>query len=293
MSEQARSLRWGIEKRLEFIEFRLFWEGRVNRADIIDAFDVSVPQASKDLALYQEQAPENAVYDKRAKRYIAGERFSPRFLRPDPQGYLDRLRLVSEGLVEQAGAWILQLPSIDIALSPKRDISPDVLRAVLAAVRDRRSIEVLYQSMSQNRPEPIWRRITPHAFGFDGFRWHARAFCHLDRRFKDFLLPRMLSVGSADAPGASGDDDQQWQTSFNVMVRPHPALTASQQAVVAKDYGMEDGRAILRVRYAMLFYALKRLGLMGDASREDPRRQHIVVENFEETQAALKEAGAR
>ena len=293
MSEQARSLRWGIEKRLEFIEFRLFWEGRVNRADIIDAFDVSVPQASKDLALYQEQAPENAVYDKRAKRYIAGERFSPRFLRPDPQGYLDRLRLVSEGLVEQAGAWILQLPSVDIALSPKRDISPDVLRAVLAAVRDHRSIEVLYQSMSQNRPEPIWRRITPHAFGFDGFRWHARAFCHLDRRFKDFLLPRMLDGGSADAPGASGEDDQQWQNSFNVMVRPHPALTASQQAVVAKDYGMDDGRAILRVRYAMLFYVLKRLGLMGDASREDPRRQHIVVENYEETQAALKEAGAR
>ena len=293
MSEQARSLRWGIERRLEFIEFRLFWEGRVNRADIIDAFDVSVPQASKDLALYQEQAPENAVYDKRAKRYVAGERFTPRFLRPDPQGYLDRLRSVSEGLVEQAGAWIFQPPSVDIALSPKRDISPEVLRAVLAAVRDCRSIEVLYQSMSQNRPEPIWRRITPHAFGFDGFRWHARAFCHLDHRFKDFLLPRMLDVSSTEAPGASGDDDQQWQTSFDVVVRPHPALTASQQAVVAKDYGMDDGRGILRVRYAMLFYALKRLGLMGDSSREDPRRQHIVVENFEETQAALKEAGAR
>src|SRR5688572_15244984 len=36
---------WGVERRLEFIEFRLFWEGGVNRADIVRAFDVSVPQA--------------------------------------------------------------------------------------------------------------------------------------------------------------------------------------------------------------------------------------------------------
>ena len=27
-------MRWGVEKRLEFIEFRLFWEGGINRAII-------------------------------------------------------------------------------------------------------------------------------------------------------------------------------------------------------------------------------------------------------------------
>ena len=46
-------MRWGVEKRLEFIEFRLFWEGGINRADIIERFGVSVPQASKDLSLYE------------------------------------------------------------------------------------------------------------------------------------------------------------------------------------------------------------------------------------------------
>jgi hypothetical protein len=45
------------ETRLEFIEFRLFWEGVLNRADIIDYFGVSVPQASNDLSRYQELAP--------------------------------------------------------------------------------------------------------------------------------------------------------------------------------------------------------------------------------------------
>ena len=57
MSEDAAALKWGVERRLEFIEFRLFWEGGVNRSDIIEMFGVSVPQASKDLTLYQERAP--------------------------------------------------------------------------------------------------------------------------------------------------------------------------------------------------------------------------------------------
>jgi hypothetical protein len=29
-----------------------------------------------------------------------------------------------------------------------------------------------------SRPEPTWRRTSPHAFGNDGRRWHVRAYCH-------------------------------------------------------------------------------------------------------------------
>ena len=42
----AEPLRWGTERRLEFIDFRLYWEGRVNRADLTREFGISVPQAS-------------------------------------------------------------------------------------------------------------------------------------------------------------------------------------------------------------------------------------------------------
>src|ERR1700730_4944467 len=111
MSEDATVLKWGVERRLEFIEFRLFWEGGVNRSDIIDMFDVSMPQASKDLTLYQERAPHNAIYDKSAKRYVASERFESNFLKPDPYGYLSRLRSVAEGLVELPESWITQIPA--------------------------------------------------------------------------------------------------------------------------------------------------------------------------------------
>jgi hypothetical protein len=290
MVDGLMALKWGVERRLEFIEFRLFWEGGVNRSDIIDMFDVSVPQASKDLTLYQERAPHNALYDKSAKRYVASDHFEPHFLKPDPDGYLSRLRSVAEGLIDLSDSWITQVPDTDIALTPRRDIDAGVLRTVLSAVRDRRSVDVHYQSMSKERPDPIWRRITPHAFGYDGFRWHARAYCHVTDKFKDFLLPRILGTGDLGEPGADPQQDALWQERFGVEIGSHPDLTASQKSVVAKDYGMDGGSAVLTVRYAMLFYVLKRLGLLGDAAKQPARSQHIVVVNQEDTAAALEKA---
>lgn len=288
--DQGPSIRWGVEQRLEFIEFRLFWEGRVNRSDIIEMFGVSIPQASKDLALYQERAPGNVEYDKSAKRYVAARNFTPRFFKPDPNLYLSRLRSLAEGLTSHSESWIAYPPESDIALTPKRDIDIGVLRSVLDAVRNRQSVEILYQSMNRDRPDPVLRRITPHAFGYDGFRWHTRAYCHIDRTFKDFLLPRALDCRSPDEPGEPGSKDRLWHEHFSFKIVPHPKLTPSQQMVVAKDYGMKDGQCTLTVRYAMLFYVLKRLGLLGDAQREDARRQHIVVFDRPSVQSALKKA---
>lgn len=283
-------MRWGVEQRLEFIEFRLFWEGSINRGDIIDTFGVSVPQASKDLSLYQERAPGNLAYDTREKRYVAQPDFTLRYLEPDPYVYLSRLRTISEGRGTAQELWLGMLPEADVAITPRRDINIDVLRAVLEAVRDQKSINILYQSMSPDRPDPLWRRITPHAFGYDGFRWHCRAYCHLQHIFKDFLLPRTLDVGDAGAPGAPGSADDLWHEFFDIEIVAHPGLTESQKLVVGKDYGFVSGKGTITVRYAMLFYVLKRLGLLGRPEKEDPRRQHIVALQPDDVQNGLKRA---
>src|SRR5262245_6294897 len=149
MSAEGRSVRWGVERRLEFIEFRLFWEGGVNRADLINAFGISVPQASKDLALYQEQAPGNVVYDKSAKRYVASEGFKPLFLDSGPRPYVSRLRAVADGSADPVDSWLANPPGVDVALTPKRDGDRQVLRVILAAIRDKQSVEILYQSMNK------------------------------------------------------------------------------------------------------------------------------------------------
>jgi hypothetical protein len=45
------------------------------------------------------------------------------------------------------------------------------------------------------------------------------------------------------------------------------------------DYGMEEGRARIPVRRALLFYALKRLGLDTDPAARQPQDQQIVLFN--------------
>ncbi len=70
MDKARGELRWGVGKRLEFIEFRLFWEGRVNRSDLMEQFGISVNQASADLNRYIALAPENTVYDKSLRTYV-------------------------------------------------------------------------------------------------------------------------------------------------------------------------------------------------------------------------------
>jgi len=83
VDRDKNELRWGIEQRLEFIEFRLFWEGHVNRIDVMQQFGVSVNQASSDLNRYIALAPDNMVYDKSARTYVRGPDFDCKFRPPD------------------------------------------------------------------------------------------------------------------------------------------------------------------------------------------------------------------
>lgn len=270
-------LRWGVEQRLEFIEFRLFWEGHVNRIDIMQQFGVSTNQASTDLNRYIGMAPTNIIYDKRVRTYVCGASFAPVFLKPDASRYLSQLRSVADGILDRADAWIGQLPSYDAAPTPVRGVNAKTLRSVIAVIRRSEAIEVKYQSLS--RPEPRWRWIAPHAIGFDGFRWHTRAFCLTDQSFKDFLLSRIIETRGTKLSEVGANGDADWNEQVILEIGPHPELSETQQKVIALDYGMRGGRAKIAVRKALLYYALKRLGLDTDPTARQPQDQQIVLLN--------------
>lgn len=61
--------RWAIEQRLEWIRVRIVIWGHINRAQIVEHFGISVPQASTDLRRAQERWPDLMIYDRSAKRY--------------------------------------------------------------------------------------------------------------------------------------------------------------------------------------------------------------------------------
>lgn len=283
-------MRWGVEKRLEFIEFRLFWEGGINRADIVDKFGISVPQASKDLQLYEEKAPGNLHYDRSGKLYRTAHAFKPVFMHPKADAYLAQLQ-ASSGL--DSGSlelWLAIPPEFDAMPIPHRCIDVSVLRSILTAIRERYSLEIQYQSMNQKRPTPDWRRFTPHALGNDGLRWHVRAYCHEGHKFKDFILSRCLGTRNPQEPGARPEDDNLWHNNFAVALAPNPVLSAGQQEIISQDFGMHDGRAEISVRRALLYYFQKRLRLDVADALDNPYEKPVVVANRAEFDAALAEA---
>jgi hypothetical protein len=268
-------LRWGVEQRLEFIEFRLFWEGHVNRSDVMEQFGLSVNQSSSDLNRYIGLAPDNMVYDKSARTYIRGPDFMPVFEKLDAGRYLAQLRSVADGIMDSDDTWIAELPSYDAAPTPVRGVNPETLRSVVGAIRRNEAIEVQYQSLS--RPEPIWRWIAPHAIGFDGLRWHTRAFCQTDEVFKNFLLSRLLETHSVQPSEVVMTDDRDWVEQVTLEIGPHPELSETQQKVIALDYGMRNGRTKFAVRRALLYCTLRRLGLDTDPSVRAPEDQQIIL----------------
>lgn len=272
-------LRHSVEERFSFIELRVFWHGRINRADLQRRFGVSQTQASQDFKLYQELAPDNLIYDGVEKTYLPSESFSARFAELSADSYLAPLMSIGSGLLSPQDAWLRQIPEFHVTPSPARGIHPEILRDVVRAVDDREALEICYQSMSV--PDPSWRSIEPHAYAFDGFRWHVRAFCLKDRTFKDFLLSRILSTRHPDNPvpaTTSGADDAAWNSWASLVIAPHPELSEGQRRAIVFDYGMdEQGQSVIKVRRAMLYYALKRLGLDTDPSARSPSDQQIVL----------------
>lgn len=272
---QQPELRWSVERRLEFIEFRLYWEGRVNRGDIVDTFGVSVNQSSTDINRYIGMAPDNLAYDKSARTYVRTDAFRPKFLKPSATGYLSQLRSLVDGVIEMTDAWVGVVPDFDATPTPVRGVNSATLREVISAIRHKETIKVKYQSLSQ--PEPKWRWIAPHAIAFDGFRWHARAWCEESESFKDFLLSRMLETRAHRRASCDATSDADWNDYVTVEIGPHPELSQTQKDVIALDYGMHDGKVEIKTRKALLYYTLKRLGLDTDPAARAPQDQQIVL----------------
>ncbi len=229
------------------------------------------------------------TYDKSVKTYLASPNLRPVFFSPDADAYLNSLRSISDNIVSVDQTWVGRTPDIATLPMLTRRTNPDHLRAILAAIQDKTALNVLYQSMS--RPQPTWRGISPHALGFDGLRWHVRAFCHIDTVYKDFLSSRILEVGEKGPSAADASGDSVWQEMVTMLITPHPELSPAQRRAIEIDYGMTDGILKIEVRAALAYYARKRLGLDRASATVRPNDQQIVLANAEEVQTLLMRLG--
>lgn len=278
-------MKWNIKQRLEFIEYRLFWEGSINRKDLIDTFGVSVPQASADIKNYKQNAPGNIYYDKRQKTYLITSKFEPLYSSIDSHKYLSKLSMLSEGLISEDETYMGYIPEFSVVPSIDRAIDPLILKKIVKVLMSKKSINILYQSMS--RPSPVWRWISPHAFVFDGFRWHVRAFCELTNEFRDFIIGRILEVQNEKKSKTSSSEDDKWNHFVTLQIAANPKLSTDQKKIVEKEYNMIDGVSQLKVRAAFIYYVLFRLRL---ENMDDPRflkNRNAVLLNYQEIEAYL------
>lgn len=280
--KQPSSGRWSQDRRLEFIDFRLRWDGRLNRGDLTDFFGISIPQASLDIAAYLERAPNNAAYDNSARVYLATDEFEPFFPGSTSARYLNELLGTATGVLPLGDSFIGWQPPVAVAPVPARSFSVNVLTAVLKAIREKSGLEITYQSMS--RPEPTARVVSPHALAYDGFRWHMRAYCQKREDFLDFVIARILDVKDAVSVGPDASSDTQWHMTVKLILQANPQLSEARRRVVELDYGMENGEVTFECRQALLFYALKQLGLE-EKEIARPEEQQIVLKNQEEVES--------
>lgn len=265
--------RWSATQRLEFVADRLFWDGTLQREDLISRFGVSPAQATADIARLRQRLGAGIAYDPSRRAYAPmGQTSEPP---TSATRLLAEMRLIGERMIGSAAGVLAHPPPIEVIAVLTRAVEPETLRQVIWAIRDRRALEASYVSFQ--RPEVTQRLLSPHALVFEGFRWHARARDASDGGFKDFLLSRLSEPRLCGDAIAGAEYDTAWHTHRLLRIVPHPGLTEHQKRVVMLDYGMKDGKLDLNVREAVVFYVKRRFGLDEGHERRPACEQHIIM----------------
>ena len=271
----GRTTKWSVEQRLVFAADRLFWEGSLQREDLIARFGLSPAQATADIARLRDRLGSRIAYDISRRAYVPTDALTG--APTGAAGLLAELRLMAEGIIDRTAGILADPPAVEMVAALARSVDPAVLRPVIWAIRDRKVIEATYVSFQ--RPEVMRRRLSPHALVFDGFRWHARAHDAGDGCFKDFLLSRLSEPRIHGKAVVTAEADAAWQSWRVLPIVPHPDLTEHQKKVVMQDYGMVDGKLDLMVREAVTFYVKRRLGLIDAHEKRPAHEQHIVLQS--------------
>ena len=279
--------RWGQDRRLEFIEFRLLWEGRINRGELVKFFGISIQQASLDISRYLARAKNNLRYDRKRKLYCVTNTFKPVYVSDDSKSFLDQLLGLTIGTLPTAQSFIGWRPPCDVVQFPARLIRPDLLIGINRAIRDGLDIEIVYQSLRRDSATRRW--VAPHAIAFDGTRWHVRAWCHENHDFRDFVVTRVQRIIKSRNSRVDAAEDARWHTFTSVVLRPKARLTEAQQLAVAAEFGMKNGLLKLSVREALVYYFVRSLQL-DERNIELIRGQPIEIVNGSDIEPLLIEA---
>ncbi len=304
--------RWNQTRRLEFIDFRLSCDGKINRRDLVDFFGISIPQASLDIARYHQLVQDNIpprvnlAYDRHLKYYVRTPDFKPLFPQLcSPSSYLADLLALCRGDLPPSRNYFGFVPNVGVAtfVPPRRNIDAEVLFNLLESIRNKMAVHISYMSVSSNKNTD--HLIAPHGLAYDGLRWHVRAYCYDHHTFRDFVLSRILrcAVPEISAPsdrfpdpigngfrevGTSGRDDNDWNELIDLVLRANPELPERARRAIELDYGMdENGTVVYTCRRALVYYTLRWLRLTKEDALLPPECRQVILDNAAEIERRM------
>jgi hypothetical protein len=241
--------------RLQFIEDRLFWVGKVGSADVRKRFDVSKAQAAQDIARYREAQSVLVLYEPKLKTFVPAADFEPLYARQSLERFL--------GLAEREDFTEGEVVDFAVLQPPGRKVDLHVAQKLVRAILREEEVEVDYVSISSGLRR---RWLAPHAMASDGMRVHVRAYDYGAERFADFVTGRIQRVHTTRPRAIDIDDDTAWFEMLNLELVPNPDLPPDRREAVRRDYGFEGEVLVVPVRRAMLIYLNTRLLLHSELS---------------------------
>jgi predicted DNA-binding transcriptional regulator YafY len=279
MKKTEWPIRWDLLLRYRLIEIIALWEGRLTTNHICHGFGIGRQQASKDINTYlREIAPGNLIYDRHLKGYVPAPDFQPAVTRGDSEEYLELLTR-TDALSQTFESLNIGLPNSTVLHVPRHLADPAVVRAVVAATRQRRRLEIEYFSLSH--PRGATTVIEPHTLVYSGQRWQVRAWSDEHAQYRDFALSRLRGTPQLmpERSRHSVRQDTDWNRTINVDLRPDQRLTPAQQAIIGSDYGMSEGYLRLETRAALVRYLLALVGIRPYTTDPDPLTQQLELAN--------------
>lgn len=271
--------------RFRLIEIIAFWEGRLTSNHLIHAFGISRQQSSSVIQKYIRLAPNNLIYQASNKGYQAADTFVPRFSQGNSDEYLELIgsQNATNSMFSTLG---LKPANCEVLHPAMRSLDPAVVRAIVQACQDNMRLEVNYVSLAN--PSNDQRIIVPHTLVHNGSRWHVRAWCEKNSDFRDFVLSRFLGTPEPVTPSnVAGDQDKDWNTFVDIIIRPDPRLKQEQRQIVEREYGMTEGALKVTTRGPLVQYYLDLMQIDTKVLKVNPNSQQIIVENFDSLQRWL------
>ncbi|GEK12916.1 WYL domain-containing protein [Aliivibrio fischeri] len=268
------------------IEIIALWEGRLTTNHLIQSFGIGRQQASKDINSYLANiAPDNLIYDKHLKGYKPSESFTPQLTRGHADEYLHVLSR-TEDMMVTFDELDMGFENTTMVRPVTRNISPDILRPIVQAIREKKRVDISYTSLKDG--EEAERIISPHTLVCTPLRWHVRAYCEHSKGYRDFVLSRIRGIPDInDKIVMEKDADKAWNTQLYIELMPDPRLTEAQAAIIANDYGMKNGHLHITTNTALVRYVLDAYNIDINVLDSNPKGQQIILGNLEELRPYL------